>query len=418
MSRARLSLGGLLGGCAWALASAGQAQQAPPAGGGFGPPGGPPLTVVLGTTGVYDTNVAGGDAAIARERHLPTLGDASVTPSAELDVNKTIGPEQFFVHALTAYSFYTRDTILNHEHLDVQAGGQGQFASCQGQLTGGYTRFQSELAENSVKTANNIAELEQVTFNTSCPRPIGFTPQFSVSESWVNNDSRSLQTSNRRTFQVQGGVSYARPVFGSLGLNAQYMDTTFPDRPLPTEGEDGYKLYGAGVHYMRTIGARLSADVTVNYTKLEMEASNGAAAGQGFSGPTYVANVTYTASSRWSAHVAAERDTKPSNSLNADYVLVQGVTEEVNYQVNARLTVTAGAKQLDNSYRGALLLPSTPGGLILTQDDRHDYYINTALNLTQRISVSLDVRDELRHADPADYSYHSLRTSLRLSATF
>jgi hypothetical protein len=359
----------------------------------------------------YHSNVAGGSAAAAKARGLQQ-NDVIFTPSALVEVLHAIGRQSVFVTGSVGYNFYAQNSIFNREHIDLNGGLNGQLGSCRATLTGGYLRRQQEIQDLTTRLVQDATEVSSVGLEGACGRGFGFSPNFSVNQSWSTNSSSQLATSDYSSIGGSGGISYQTPKFGVLTLFGQAQSTDFTNRLVPTaQGaqHDGFDTYGGGVRYSRQLGARIQGTVSLSYTSVKPYLSGT----RGFDGPTYSADLTYRASSRLNFHGNFTRDVQASNVLNSTYFIETKESVDGTYRVGSRITLVLGASQSDRNFKGPVLSPQTD----LTNDHLETVYGSATYRL-RRLYFTLSASQDQRSANVVGLGYGDTRVGLTAGANF
>jgi hypothetical protein len=361
-------------------------------------------------TTTYQSNVAGGDAAIAAMRGLKQ-DDVSFSPTAVVEAFKPLGRESIFITGSVGYNFYDKNSILNRENIDLTGGVNGQLGPCRATLTGGYSRRQNELQDITLSRVQDAYDQTSVGIEGACGRGFGLSPNFSVTQSWSNNSLSQLQSSDYRTISATAGLSYQAPTLGSLSLFGQYSSTEFFNRIVDfnqNPEHDGYDIYGGGVRYVRQLGARIQGSVSVSYTQVSPFVG-----ASGFGGLTYGADVTFRASSRLMLHGSVIHDVQPSNLFDSEfYVETKGIVE-ANYSFSSRLEASLSFAQVDRTFQG----PAIVSQFDLKDDSERSIYATLTYNL-RRAFISLNLRNDDRTANLQGLSYTDNRVGLTVGTRF
>ena len=368
----------------------------------------PPVSASI--EAVFDTNVAGSDAAVAAARGLK-LEDEIYTPNVALNFAHQFGPQAIVLNGDVGYDFYQHNTILDRERIDLQGGLDGQFGTCKANLLGSADRHQSYLEDIAVvgPLVSNTQNLTTIKLDGSCGGPIGFGPALTVSQAWEGNSTASFQQFDYRQFTITGSLVYQRPSFGKLSAFGQFDEAEYPNQLVPLPGGasivgNHYDLYAGGVRFERDIGARISATVSVAYVWLEP------LQGPAFSGPGYNADLVYRLFGRTQLHLSAERAARPALLNNAAFEVDDTYRAEASYAVN-RLNLTLGASDESHHFGGAIALP-----LQVTDDHRQMVYSSARLDFARRFYLELEARYEERHSNVVELNYNSERVGLTLGA--
>lgn len=371
---------------------------------------------------IYNSNVASSDATLAAARHIKP-SDVIVEPEIRLDLSRPVGRQTLYLIADAAYNAYTRNSVLDRENILVNPGVLGQFSRCEYDVSGSYTRAQSDLAEQALtptgpisQQLRNTLEVKQITAGGDCGRQVGLAPNVRVTQSWANNSSPLERGVNVNSFSTQDGIAYRRPSFGSLTLFGAYSKTSYPERSpfdilfhLPPTNA-GYETYSGGISYTRPVGARLVGSASVSYTDLK----NALSSVKGFSGITYSAALTYSVSPRLTTAVNIERATLPSNRLNSTFRIEDLYSTEVDYRVTTRGFVRTGVSYEHDKYGGA----SSMTFFDLTDEKIYSGFISAEYRLSRLLSVAVEVNQAHRDANFPGLTYDDTRATLSFRTSF
>ncbi len=385
-------------------------------------PGGRVQDVDLSVETLYDSNVAAygiGNGGRRGFRH----SDIIFEPAIHVDLARPIGRETVYIQGSAGYDFYTRNTILNRENINLTGGALAPIGICQTTVAGAYSRAQSDLSElaltpsgaPTVVQTRNAYQVEEVSGSADCGRATGLTSNAQVSETWTQNSSPVQRYTNARTFSGAAGLGYRRPILGTISLFGAYSQTNYPDRAalallLGVPVSTGYQTYSGGVRYNRAIGSRLQANGSISYTKLNSEGG----LSRGFSGLTYSAGLTYQISPRLGAQALISRATVPSIRLNSTFGLDNIYSGQLSYTMTSRLTLSGGGSIAHDTYNG---IPY-PVGFDITDEKIYRVFGNAEYKLTRRISLGLNAEHLQRDANFPGLSYPETRVGLTARAKF
>src|ERR1700755_3164540 len=116
----------------------------------------PPVTVLF--SGTYFSNIAASSAAFAAARGL-TRADVLYAPALNVNLVQPMGGLSLFLAWQAGYDIHQKNSILDRERLNLQAGADAQLEGCTATPSGSYSRFQSDLADLSVVATKNTQEL-------------------------------------------------------------------------------------------------------------------------------------------------------------------------------------------------------------------------------------------------------------------
>jgi hypothetical protein len=275
-----------------------------------------------------------------------------------------------------------------------------------------YMRRQSDLQDLTVVITKNTAEDISVGMDVVCNGFGRLVPSASVQQTWSNNSSSGLLSSDYQSFSAHAGLGYQAGSFGTISLVGQYADTQYDNRFVPLVASlqrDGYKVYSGGVHYEKPLGATLEIGASVYQTSLSYDGL-----GSNFSGITYDGTITYRPDSRLDLTAHFGRQTSPSNYLNAAYSIDQILSADAHYRVTSRLLAGLGVSNTKQNFEGSNLIFATD----LTKQSVTSFYGSLGFNVTSRMNLAFVARNVQRHADLAAYNYADNQIGLTLSQAF
>ena len=369
----------------------------------------PPVTVLF--SGTYFTNIAATSAAFAAARGLKRA-DILYAPSLNVNLVHAEGGLSLFLSGQAGYDIHQRNSILDRERLNLQAGADAQLEGCVATPSGGYSRFQSDLADLNVVTTKNTQELVTGELDVTCNQSGRLVPSASFTQSWSYNTAQPYKPSDFRSTSGNGSLAYKAGTIGDFSLTGLYVQTLYPHRAIIGSSgleSDGYDHYSVGIHYQRPIGGSLEFGASLSQAWISYRGI-----GNNFSGITYDASLTYHASPRLNFSVMASRQTLPTNYLNAAYSVAESYSANADYRLSTRLSASIGAALTHSNYTGAALV----NGIDLTAQTYHSFHGSLNYTLSPTFTVSLTAAQDQRHADVIGYSYSGARFGLSLSKSF
>ena len=370
----------------------------------------PPVTAQFSTT--YYSNIAQSSGLFATARGI-SRDDILYAPTVLANLVKPYGGLTFFLQGQAGYEAYQNNSVLDREHIDLQAGADTYVSVCDTTVTGAWSRGQSSLMDLSIAATKNTLQTLTPTLAVSCDRMGRLVPTASVSETWASNSAPLYVSQDYHSFVANAGLGYNYEPIGLVSLFGQYVQSSYPHRLFGTgvgPQSDGYNLYSGGLRYTRDIGARIQISASLTETSLSTDNS----IGKGFSGLTYDLNLNYKPDERWVFTGDFGRDVSPSFYLNADYAVQEKYSGSVGYRFTSRLTASAGVSDTHANYVGAALVPGTD----ISDQTYWSYYGTVAFNVSPTFSVSLNAGEDGRHANVVGYSYSGAHVGLALSKAF
>ena len=371
--------------------------------------GGRSATLQVRARATYDTNVARGNSVVAAARNV-RKDDILYAPSAKVDVVWPVGRQSVFLQGTAGYEFYQYNKKLQREQIALTGGATGSAGPCQGTLTGGYSRRQSDLADLTLLVTKNTQEATTVGVQTSCLIGGGVGGNLSVQRVHLTN-SATVGVVNSDVTSVQTGLSYQNRALGAVSLIAGYSEANYGGQPgILLATNLGFTTRSLGVSYSRPIGTRLQGQAAFSYSTVE---SSGAA-GQSHVGLTGSAALSYRASSRLNATLSYQRSIAPSILQGSSYNLQQSLALDARYTVSSRVTAGAGASWSKRNYRGVAPAASS----LIVDDDLKAVFASLQLSVGRNASLGLDARREVRNTNLTIFDYTAYRVGITATQSF
>jgi len=361
---------------------------------------------------LYNSNVADSDALAAEKRGL-TPQDVLFTPAINLDIVRPLGAANAFLNGAAGYVFHANNPILNRERVGLTGGVNSQLFHCEETLSGATTIQQSDLNEITLLVVKNTSYIDRVNVLASCGRSVGFSPSFSVSQTWATNSNSEEYSNDHRLFAVTGDLGYKTASLGTFGGIFEYNQLLYYNRQF-TFGPDvftqGYNTYTGGATYATRLGARLQGQAQIAYTDLVPTIPGGA----GFKGLTYSFTGDYSLGARISVIGSFSRAAQPSTFADANFSVNERETATVAYALSERLKLRLTADVSTQTFHGLLLDPTVD----LTQETIWGVNAAAILKLNRRLSLTLSLGNQERDANVARLSYSAFLAGLQARAAF
>jgi hypothetical protein len=390
----------------------------------------------------HDTNLTRESPAQAALANL-TPEDTIYAPTLNLNFVMPVGRQSFFLNGAASYLFHQNNTLLNNEQINLTGGAAVAVGPCRTILSGGYARGRSELndpaarlqvtsptvssgggtvgvGDNSlVSTIQNIQTTKQVSASLSCSRPSGIGIVAQVGEQWASNTQAISAIGSTRTTNASAGLSYQRPLFGSLSLSGTYSKTDNGDQPVGTLAPGGFETKGAELSFSRQLGGRIQASATLGYSSAHTVSpppvNATAAPAKDFSGLTYSGGISYRATSRLHAKASFQRQLTPTLLSGSSYEVQTGYTVGVDYQIGSRIALSLIGNRQESDSPGAVIIPTAP---TLTNSRVNSLSASVTYRMSKRLSWQLSASREERNADNALFDYTNDRVAITLSSNF
>jgi hypothetical protein len=391
---------------------------------------GPPLPAILpnvdqteisgAISETYSSNVTGVSAAYSPLRGLKPA-DLITNPYIAGVVSRPLGRDTFFIQGAFGYVDYARNPVLNRSNIEVQGGASAPFGLCQSSLTGAYTRGQADLEElalaqlgpGAVTHVSDTVQDGNIGFTASCGHTVGLAPTVSVSEALVNNSVQQLGDLNARVFSASGGLAYRSASHGVLSALGQYSRTDYPDRFVATPTglkTQGLETFGGGISYVSFPFTRLQGTASIDYQILQPVS----ATGQNFYGLTYDFALAYLITPNFSTSLGVSRQTAPSNSPYALFVVREVYDVQVNYSLGSQTVISAGVARRHYVYDD-LVIPQIADATVIT-DSR--IFATGERRIGRRLSVSVTLAYRQRDANFPGLSYPDFMAGISARASF
>ncbi|ODP36472.1 outer membrane beta-barrel protein [Sphingomonas turrisvirgatae] len=387
-----------------------QAQEASAAGSTFGTPT-REVNIELAGEATYDSNIARSNAAGAAARGLERE-DVRFSPSIEADLTLPTGPAVVTLAATVAYDFHARNSQLDRERLNLQAGAASKFAMCDVGVQGGYSRRQNDLGDLSIipgdpeGSAVNVQDVARIGGSVSCGSIIRPTAYIDYRTTRNSADQRKISDVNLLTYG--GGVSYRSPAFGILTAFVGRTEFDYPDRRAFAGALQGFDLMMYGLRLDRRLGTQLQFNGQIYY--VNVNAASGL--GDSFDGLNWDAAASLRLGANAQLTVSAAKIVDASSAFNLRAAKVSTYGATLDYVFSPLLRGSLYATRRERDFATDPLLPV----LILLNDDRTTE-VGARLDYTigRRIGLNLAAGYQDRDADVAVYDYSAFRATVGVS---
>jgi hypothetical protein len=412
MTKASRSVSLLVLGAAAFCSGTAYAQTGGGAGGAGGAPGGGPgadrFTLDVRGRVSYESNVAGGDDALANIRNLQPE-DVIYTTGVTMTLQRPSSRQTLFLNAAADINRHDRNKRLDGENITVQAGATRRFTACAITGTAGYSRRQSQPDELTLVTVTkNVAETRTAGLQGMCGSG-NFIGSVGGQVSKTNNNADSAGYVDSRTESVTGSVGYANQTLGTISLFVQHSTSSYSDLSIvgmPVARD--FRQTGGGISYARRIGSRLNGTAAVSYTSLESDIEGGDS-----SGWTANAALNYRLSSRTGVVLNYFRGYQASATLFASSQFSERLDLSTSYKLSSRLSARASVSGSRNDFRGAQTQL-----LQVTEDKVFTFGGGLSYRVGRNITIGIDGGYTERNADVDLFDSNSTRASVSISNRF
>lgn len=371
------------------------------------------LGINLGGTLVYDDNIFRlPDSAPSNSRHR---SEWIFSPSANITYSRPVGPVEAVVGADLSYDFHRYNKRLDSERIGVNGRTSMRLMRCDTSLSAAYRRNQSDLAD-VVGTGDIVNVENRINYGVSllCGDEIGLRPGVSYSHVTVDNESASRSFSDYSADTYTASLGYSRPTFGLLSLYGSYRDGSYPNRPEIAPGlgaNDRVRVISGGATYSREIGSRLSGTVSLGYMKVKPKLD----VIPEFSGLTYSGQLTFRGGQRISGSLGFSRSAEQSNLLGLSYSIDTVFDGSVNYALNERMSLNAGASYAKRRFEASPLVNSGLGG---GGDRTTEVHAGVRYTAVRRITFDLSASRRSRSSKVGLLDYDRNRFTLGVGLKF
>lgn len=352
--------------------------------------------VNIGVSGraTYDSNlIRSGDIILVDGQPVRGSGeDMRFTPAVTVDILVPVSRQALFLSGSLGYDFHLNNQQLDRERLNLTGGVNLAVASCTGQISGTYSRQQSDIADllitDELVRIDNTQETRALSANARCGDVVGLQPGFGFRHETTQNSGNERLTNDYTSNTYDAELAYVSPSLGSLALFSSFRDASYPNRVMGMR-EDGVKVYSAGGRFTREIGSRLTGTVSAGITRVDPKFPGT----PGYSGGSYSADLTYRPSDRIQLGIAFSRDATVSNLLDISYSITETYSIDGEYALGQRYRILFGGSYTERGFRVSEL---TDPDLAGTGDKRYLGFVGLRYLMNDRISVDFDLARERR----------------------
>ncbi|WP_225206450.1 porin family protein [Novosphingobium huizhouense] len=371
----------------------------------------------------YDSNVARASDAVTERRNLDK-SDFVLSPSINADIVAPTSAATFTLAGSVGYNFYLRNSRLNRERIDLNATAQRRIAICDVGLNAGIARRQTDLGDLQILnddgtlidggegTIVNTETQWRVGGTISCGAAVGIEPNAYANYRQLRNSAEVRKFNNANVFDYGGGVAYASPAFGRIGVFAGRTDFNYTDRasdPL-FAATDRFHYSYIGAKLDRRLGARLQVQGQVTYTRVSVPGRDLSR----FDGLNWniAAQLRVGGSTRVS--VATARSIDVSAGFRSDFARTTIYSGKVERALTARTRLTFTALRRERDFAQV-----QSAGFPLAANDRTDQ-LGLALGFekSQRLNFAGYVQGQRRRSDLAALDYDAVQVGLTASLRF
>jgi hypothetical protein len=362
----------------------------------------------------YNSNIAHQGEGAAKLRGI-TPEEETLTPSAVFEISQPFGRNAAFLQGNAGYNFHRYNPNLDHVNMDVMGGGRVTAGRCSATGYGRFAASQSNLEDVSLAVVKNLTETATGGGQIGCGLASGFNISIQGAHTDAVNSASRQKVADHRGDVIGGQFGYSNAHLGSLALQYNYQQATYPDR-LNAKGSfgDSYWSEVLGVSYQRNIGAKIGIQATAGETILK-RASAPPGVPLKVTGTSYSVGANYRMTQRLQFALHASRAFEPSNRPGKLYDLITHTEGTATYDLGTRITVTLGGYVENlraNQDTSANALPT------VTRADTSSEYLNLHYRQSKRLNIGLNVRHEDRETDLALFNYSDTSATISLTTNF
>jgi hypothetical protein len=357
----------------------------------------------------YDSNVAGGEEAIAALKGLHK-DDVVYAPSATINLSLPVGREGLFLTGNVGYDFHQYNSTLNASRINLIGGGSAKVGPCTGGLTAGYARSQTDQTLLPLAVTKNIQTVDSAGLQVQCASAAGLGEFVSVQYVSARNDG-GVGLVDSDAVSSSGGLTYQNHALGQISVFGSYTTTDYGSGGDPNLPQTpGFRSYSAGISYARPIGRRLKGSLEVSYQSARSRDGSGTE----FNGIGTQGSLEYRVTPRLTTTLLVSRSVQPTIQQGSNFTVVEQAQLDAHYRLSSRLSASLGASWSNIDYRqGAVALPT-----FVSRDRVEGIYGGVGFRVGRQGNLALDVRRETRNTNLTIFNYTDYRVGVTASQSF
>lgn len=358
----------------------------------------------VATDVTYDSNVLRSRSGTEAARGLDKE-DVILRPRVEGSVALPVGPVQLSVNGLVGYDIYTRNSELNRERINLTASAQGGIPSCGANVTGGFSRGQSDLRDLSIEPGDpvtssiNVQTITRIGATLYCGSFVGLRPVAMVEYRQSRNSNIRRRGSNVNSLTYGGGVMYSNPIVGQITAFVSKSDFDYPDSgPLVVVPFPDINVLNAGVRLDRRLGARLQVNGQITYTKVDIDGL----AGKAYDGINWDISASLRATEQLQITLGTARQIDTSAGFRSNFVRSSIYSADINYAITQRLGLNLSGSYQKRDFDNSTLLPTFGS---ISDDKFTRLSARLKFQRSRRLGFELFGTYDKRDADATIYDY-------------
>ena len=379
--------------------------------------GGMGLQVIAQAGVEYTDNVARrAQQSIGPGGRYRSRDDWIFRPQVTARIGRPLGRQQLFVVGTVGRDIYARNSRLNRNRFGVNGGVNWALGTrCGGQLGGGYSKRGTQLGMFE-EVIPSTQESWNMRVGGTCRSARGTSINLNYNRFGTTNHTddplglRDRSWANVKGQGANGGIGYPVGSRGQIGVSGNWRQQEFPNQVLPTGEANGNSIWGANAYASYRLGQMLQVNGSVGKSWVDPNAPFTPS----FSGLSWNLGLSY-AGPRLGVSASTGRNVNGSSGSLYNYTVGNFQNVSASYQMNEKLSFSAGASFSDLGYYGFGLLPEST---LVRASKNQRYFIGADYRLNRILSFSLDYNHNRRTSDPNQFNYRVNTVGLTARATF
>ena len=209
---------------------------------------------------------------------------------------------------------------------------------------------------------------------------------------------------------MNGGIAYPVGVRGSIGVNASYGESRYPNQEIA----EGVEVTSEFVSVGGNASVRVSPFLTLSGSLGWSEATSNTPLQPGFDGVTWNILAAYSGP-RLGARLSGGRSVSGGDGSFANFAIVNEYLAVVTYRSSPRLGFSAGYGRTERDNRANPLVPPEFLG-VDTSVDR--LFAGANLSFARNFRASLDLNYQDRSSNRPEFDFDSFSVVFALGARF
>lgn len=323
---------------------------------------------------------------------------------AQLDLQKDVSLQQFFLRGSVGYIFHQDNDFLDRERINLNGGVNWKFTPrCGGVAVAGLFRGQSELNDLD-EVIENRRETVSGNVTAGCTLGLGLRPEVGVRRRVSENSAERRQANDLDATTYTAGVRYSRSPRSGVGLRYTNESIDYPNRLTESGAEPNVEVERFEMLANRQLGDDINISASLGLSSTE---SNDAAA-EDFDGTIGGIEVRYRPSRRFAVGSSFDRNIDAQSDIGSNFFVRDRVAVEASYQLTDKTQIRAAYAQEDRDLRGQF----TVGGR--RNDEVSLLEAAVTYDPIDLVRITAGVRDTSRDADAEFADFDATRVFISL----